>query len=117
MILFIKTTISSVKFKECNIIFEHENVISLKDFEKEDIEFILEEASKLEDVAKSKEKSRELEGKILGLLFYEPSTRTRLSFETSMKRLGGDCIELGDAANSSVSKGESLADTAKMFES
>ena len=66
----------------------------MKDFEKEDIEFILEEASKLEDVAKSKEKSRELEGKILGLLFYEPSTRTRLSFETSMKRLGGDCKDV-----------------------
>ena len=49
----------------------------------------MEEASKLEDVAKSKKLSRELEGKILGLLFYEPSTRTRLSFEASMKRLGG----------------------------
>ena len=111
-----KTCISSVKSKECNSIFGHENLISLKDFKKEEIEFILEEAGKLEDVAKSKEKSRELEGKILGLLFYEPSTRTRLSFETSMKRLGGDCIELGDASNSSVAKGESIADTAKMFE-
>ena len=112
-----KTCISSVKSKECNNIFGHENLISLKDFTKEEIEFILDEAAKLEDVAKSKAKSRELEGKILGLLFYEPSTRTRLSFETSMKRLGGDCIELGDASNSSVAKGESVADTAKMFES
>ncbi|MBQ6138808.1 MAG: aspartate carbamoyltransferase [Methanobrevibacter sp.] len=97
--------------------FGHENLISLKDFKKDEIEFILEEASKLEDVAKSKKLSKELEGKILGLLFYEPSTRTRLSFEASMKRLGGECIELGDISISSVAKGESIADTAKMFES
>ena len=72
------------KLKECNIIFGHNNVISIKDFEKEDIKFILDEAEKLEDIAQSKEKSEELSGKILGLLFYEPSTRTRLSFETAM---------------------------------
>ena len=76
----------------------------------------MDEASKLEDIAQSKEKSLELEGKILGLLFFEPSTRTRLSFETSMKRLGGECISLGPATSSSVAKGESIADTAKMFE-
>ncbi len=67
-------------------------------------------------MAKSEERSTELAGKILGLLFYEPSTRTRLSFETSMKRLGGECIALGETSNSSVAKGESIADTAKMFE-
>jgi aspartate carbamoyltransferase catalytic subunit len=97
-------------------IFRLKNIISIKDFEREDIEYILEEASKLEDVAKSKAISNELNGKILGLMFFEPSTRTRMSFETSMKRLGGECIGFESSGSSSVSKGESIADTAKMFE-
>lgn len=93
------------------------HVISIKDFKKEDILYILEEASKLENIAKSKETSTELAGKILGLMFFEPSTRTKLSFETSMKRLGGECISIQSGDSSSVAKGESLADTSKMFES
>jgi aspartate carbamoyltransferase catalytic subunit len=76
----------------------------------------LDEASKLEDVAKSKEISEELKGKLLGLMFFEPSTRTKISFETAMKRLGGECIGFENSGSSSVSKGESIADTAKMFE-
>ncbi|MDU5743278.1 MAG: aspartate carbamoyltransferase, partial [Finegoldia magna] len=50
-------------------------------------------------------------GKILGTLFFEPSTRTRLSFESAIHRLGGDCIGFSESASSSTSKGESLADT------
>ena len=97
-------------------IFRLKNIISIKDFEREDVDFILEEASKLENIAKSKEVSQELKGKILGLMFFEPSTRTRLSFETAIKRLGGDGIGFENSGSSSVSKGESIADTAKMFE-
>ncbi|WP_407454944.1 aspartate carbamoyltransferase [Methanobrevibacter sp.] len=97
-------------------IFRLKDIISIKDFKREDIEYLLEEASKLENIAKSKEVSEELKGKLLGLMFFEPSTRTKISFETAMKRLGGECIGFENSGSSSVSKGESIADTAKMFE-
>ncbi len=97
-------------------IFRLKNIISIKDFERQDIEYILDEAAKLEDISKSREFSDELKGKILGLMFFEPSTRTRISFETAMKRLNGQCIGFTSSGSSSVSKGESIADTAKMFE-
>ena len=97
-------------------IFKLKNIISIKDFEREDVEYILDEAEKLEDIAQSKEVSDELKGKLLGLMFFEPSTRTKISVETAMKRLGGDCIGFENSTSSSVSKGESIADTAKMFE-
>lgn len=96
--------------------FKLKNIISIKDFEREDVEYILDEASKLENIAKSREVSDELKGKILGLMFFEPSTRTRMSFETAIKRLGGEDIGFENSGSSSVSKGESIADTAKMFE-
>ncbi|WP_296888039.1 aspartate carbamoyltransferase [uncultured Methanobrevibacter sp.] len=97
-------------------IFELKNIISIKDFKKSDIDYILNEASTLENVAQSKEISEELKGKILGLMFFEPSTRTKMSFETAMKRLSGQCIGFENTGSSSVSKGESIADTAKMYE-
>lgn len=97
-------------------IFKIKNIISIKDFERSDIDYILDEASKLENIAKSREVCEELKGKILGLMFFEPSTRTKMSFETSMKRLSGQCIGFENTGSSSVSKGESIADTAKMFE-
>ena len=96
--------------------FRLKNIISIKDFTRQDIEYILRQASKLEKIAKSREVSNELQGKILGLMFFEPSTRTRMSFETAMKRLGGESIGFESSDSSSVSKGESIADTAKMFE-
>lgn len=92
-----------------------ENVISIKDFSRKDIEVILREAEKMEPIAAGMESSDILSGKMLGMMFYEPSTRTRLSFETAMKRLGGDVVGFADTGAISAAKGESLADTARML--
>jgi aspartate carbamoyltransferase catalytic subunit len=94
--------------------FKKRHVLSMREFSKEEIDTVLDLASSLEPFARGK-KSRMLEGKILALLFFEPSTRTRLSFETAMKRLGGSTINLGSTEASSVAKGESLADTVRVI--
>src|SRR3990172_6561939 len=90
------------------------HIISMKDFSRDEIDIILKRAKGFEPVAKGK-KSDMLSGKILATLFYEPSTRTRLSFETAMKRLGGEVIDLGSIESSSIVKGESLADTIRVI--
>jgi len=60
-----------------------------------------------------REQAGRLQGAILASLFFEPSTRTRLSFKTAMLRLGGRVVSATDVAASSIAKGESLADTAR----
>jgi len=87
----------------------------MKDFSREEIDHVLGTAEKLEPVARGMEKSRLLDGKIIALLFFEPSTRTRLSFETATQRLGGQIINLGSVEASSVMKGENLADTIRVI--
>ncbi|RZN14390.1 MAG: aspartate carbamoyltransferase [Methanosarcinales archaeon] len=87
-----------------------DHVISMKDFTREMIDEVLELAEKLEPFARGRP-CRMLENKLLALLFYEPSTRTRLSFDAAIKRLGGSSINFGMVEASSVSKGETLADT------
>jgi aspartate carbamoyltransferase catalytic subunit len=96
------------------MVFDLKNIISISDFNKDNIEYILKLAEKMEPIARSKKQSNVLSGKILGMLFYEPSTRTKLSFETAMKRLGGNTIGFGEAKVSSASKGESLKDSVKI---
>lgn len=81
-------------------------------FSREDIRAILEVASGFEEELKKKNSLGLLQGEILATLFFEPSTRTRLSFETAMQRLGGGIISMASAESSSAAKGESLADTA-----
>jgi len=87
----------------------------MKDFSREEIDYVLDTAEILEPVARGMEKSRLLDGKIIALLFFEPSTRTRLSFETAIQRLGGQIINLGSVEASSVMKGENLADTIRVI--
>ena len=86
----------------------------MKDFSRDEIDIILKKAMDFEPIARGKRSSL-LSGKILATLFYEPSTRTRLSFETAMKRLGGEVIDLGPVEKSSVAKGETLADTIRVI--
>lgn len=94
--------------------FNQKNIISIRDFDKKDIEYILKIAEDMEPIARSEKKSNILSGKLLGMLFYEPSTRTRLSFEAAMKRLGGSTIGFSEAGTSSVTKGENLNDTVRI---
>ncbi len=91
----------------------HEGIISARDFNREDIEYILNKARKMVHNDKS---SDLLKGKILATLFFEPSTRTRLSFESAMHRLGGQVIGFSSAKVSSIKKGESIADTIRTVE-
>jgi len=86
------------------------SLVSIHDFSKEEMLHIL-------DVAQDFEKDKNqpiLKGKVVASLFFEPSTRTRLSFETAANRLGARVIGFSDAGNTSVSKGETLKDTIKM---
>lgn len=87
------------------------DLIDILDITKEDIDELI---SVAEDIIKNpSEYSEKCRGKKLATLFYEPSTRTRLSFESAMYELGGNVLGFSEANSSSVSKGESVADTAK----
>ena len=88
------------------------NLIQPEDFSVREIDEILNLA---EDIMKNPSAySRVCEGKLMATLFYEPSTRTRLSFEAAMKRLGGEIVGFSEPNSSSVAKGESLADTMRV---
>ena len=82
-------------------------------FSKKDVEGIIKMASIFEKELRKKDCLTLLKGKILATLFFEPSTRTRLSFETAMQRLGGGVISMASAESSSAAKGETVADTAR----
>lgn len=84
--------------------------VSIEDVSKQEMLDLLERARYFEDHPNSKL----LDGKVVATLFFEPSTRTRLSFETAVNRLGGRVIGFSDASTSSTSKGETLKDTIKM---
>ena len=86
------------------------SLISIGDFSKEEILHVLETAKEFEQNRSQKI----LDGKVIACIFFEPSTRTRLSFETAVNRLGAKVIGFSDATNTSVSKGETLKDTIKM---
>ncbi len=109
--------------------FKGRDILSTRDFTREEILFVLDAASlfagraagdRASDDRASDDRASDdmglLRGKVLATLFFEPSTRTRLSFETAMKRLGGNTIGFADAGVSSAAKGESLHDTVRVVE-
>lgn len=94
--------------------FKGRDIISMRDFDREEIDFILNTAKNM--IPLEEKGSDLLKGKVLATLFFEPSTRTRLSFESSMCRLGGSVIGFAEPKVSSVAKGETLADTIRTVE-
>ena len=94
--------------------FYEKNIISVRDLDKQKLELIFDATDKIIDM--SQDKRREIaRGKTLGYLFFEPSTRTRLSFESAIALLGGTSIGIADATSSSIHKGETLGDTVKVI--
>ncbi len=94
--------------------FDGRDVVSIRDFSREEIDYVLDTTDVVEPMANMG--SRDLNGKIMATLFFEPSTRTRLSFESAMYRFGGNCIGFAEPKIASVEKGENLADTIRVVE-
>lgn len=88
------------------------HLIDIKDLSVEEIDNLIEVANDI--IANPEKYSHKCDGKILATLFFEPSTRTRLSFEAAMLELGGNVLGFSEAASSSVSKGETVSDTIRV---
>jgi len=95
--------------------FSGNHILSIDQFDRSDVEKLFSVADKLEAFASKEKITRVLEGAILGNMFFEPSTRTRISFGASFNLLGGNVREITEVGSSSLAKGESLADTAQVL--
>ena len=95
--------------------FTGAHILSTDQFEREDVEQLFAIAQKMEPFARREKRTRVLEGAILGSLFFEPSTRTRISFGCAFNMLGGYVRETTDIKASAIAKGESLYDTARVI--
>ncbi|MGX5914953.1 aspartate carbamoyltransferase [Aliidiomarina sp. Khilg15.8] len=97
--------------------FTGANILSVKQFDPESIAQIFTIADKMQPYAHRQKRTRVLDGAILGNLFFEPSTRTRVSFGTAFNLLGGEVRETTGMESSAIAKGESLYDTARVLSS
>ena len=94
--------------------FYQKDIISIKDFDKESLETIFSATNKIMQLDPS-DRREICKGKTLGYLFYEPSTRTRLSFDAAIASVGGNSLGISNISSSSTQKGESLADTVRIM--
>ena len=94
--------------------FYQKDIISIKDFSKDQLEEIFASTDKIMQL-NSSDRREICKGKTLGYLFYEPSTRTRLSFDSAMASIGGNSLGISDISSSSTQKGESLSDTVRIM--
>jgi aspartate carbamoyltransferase catalytic subunit len=94
--------------------FADRDIVSIRSFTRKEVDYILDVARAVEPLAMTG--SDMLMGKVMATLFFEPSTRTRLSFQTAMYKLGGQVIGFAEPETSSVRKGETLADTVRVVE-
>lgn len=92
------------------------DIVNTAQFSAQELNLIMNTAANYEKRVKRQEVIRDMEGKVVASLFFEPSTRTRLSFESAANRLGSRVISVSNAASSSVSKGESLPDTIRTID-
>lgn len=93
-----------------------ENIISIRDLSREILGLVFKKAEEVEERMKNGAIFSNLRGKVMASLFFEPSTRTQLSFSSAMKKLGGEVIGFSDPEGSSTKKGENLADTVRTVE-
>ena len=94
--------------------FFQNGIISIRDLSKDDLEKIYSKTNEIMEM-KAEQRQEMARGKTLGYLFFEPSTRTTLSFQSAMALIGGTSFGIADATSSSIKKGESLADTVKIM--
>jgi aspartate carbamoyltransferase catalytic subunit len=95
--------------------FFNRDIVSIKDFTKDDLEFVFDATDKIRTL-KAKERGQLGSARTLGYVFYEPSTRTRMSFEAAMASIGGSSLGIFDPHYSSIEKGETLYDTIRTMD-
>ncbi len=91
------------------------DLLAIRDLTREEIEEVLAASRRMLPYARGQKVGAQLDGRVLTLAFFEPSTRTRLSFETAMARLGGRSVTIADSSSTSLRKGESLYDTIRVI--
>ncbi len=107
----------TIKLEKINNDFKNKDILSLDQFSPQDINTVLQVTKKMKQIATKATPSHILEGNIVALIFYEPSSRTFGSFSASVKQLGGQTVEIPDPQHfSSISKGETFEDTIRVFE-